>query len=138
MTCLATYCIGYYVISFIYYTDLSLITPSITSKVIKTVGTQTDISWLQQSKNQQTWTVDAHQEYASMLKAIELDHTYYAYNLAIPSQMDLVDGNEMNTSFYSQTESMDTEDNDDIIDSEEEFQKQHGTQRKFIENGLDC
>ena len=131
MTYIATYCISYYVISFIYYTDLSLITPSITSKVTKTVGTQTDISWLQQSKNQQTWTVDAHQEYASILKATELDHTY-AYNSAIPSQMDLVDGNEMNTSFYSLTESMDMDDNDDIIDSEEELQKQHGTQRKFI------
>ena len=49
--------------------------------------------------------------------------------------------NEMNTSFYLQTEtkSMDTDDNDDIIDLEEELQKQHGTQRKFIvfENCLD-
>ena len=35
---------------------------------------------------------------------------------------------------------MDTDDNDDIIDSEEELQKQHGTQRKFVffENCLDC
>ena len=39
-----------------------------------TVRTQFSLSMIQETKDQQTWTVDAHQEHTSMLTGIEVGH----------------------------------------------------------------
>lgn len=100
----------------------------------KAVGTQTNLSRLQKTKDQQTWTVDAHQEHTSMLTGIELDHPYAEDPTTV--HMDFDDENDLNASFYLLTESMDTDDSEDI---DEKIHSEPGSQRKFtvFENSLD-
>lgn len=78
--------------------------------------------------------MDAHQEHTSMLTGIELDHPYAEDATTV--HMDFDEENVLNASFYSLTESMDTDDSEDI---DEKIDSKPGSQRKFIvfENCLD-